>query len=157
MEEQHSLFATIPTIPCLPSMPKSKQGQQAVKSGLAAEATIYCILKERGYTVHRQVEIGDSLKGGRIRADFLVIGVPAFPSGLVIESKWQEVAGTADEKLFGLAEDIDKRYPCPTIVVVGGGGARPAIIEWLRGRANGGRLFAVFSLEEFLAWSIRNL
>lgn len=157
MTEQRSLFATIPTLPCLPDMPKSKQGQQAVRSGLAAEATIYCILKERGYTVHRQVEIGDSLKGGRIRADFLVMGIPAFPSGLAIESKWQEVAGTADEKLFGLAEDIDRRYPCPTIVVVGGGGARQPIVDWLRNQVNGGKLYAVFSLEEFLAWVIRNL
>lgn len=146
----------MPTIPCLPAR-KSSQGQQAVRSGQAAEATIYCILKERGYTVAQQIEVGDSIKGGRIRVDFLITGIPAFPAGLIIESKWQEVPGSADEKLFGLAEDIDKRYPCPTIVIVAGGGHRQGIIDWIRGQVKGGKLYAVMTFEEFLAWTIRNL
>lgn len=139
--------------PCV----KSAQGQQAVKSGRAAEATIYCILRERGYRVEQQAIVGDSIKGGEIRADFLVTGILQFPGGLIIESKWQETPGTADEKLFGLALDIEKRYPLPTIVIVAGGGARTAIVDWLRNQVNGGSLYAVFDFEEFLGWVIRNL
>lgn len=152
---QSSLF-NMQKKPCLPNN-KSAQGQQAVRSGRAAEATIYCILKERGYTVDRQSFVGNSIKGGEIRADFLIGGIVAFPGGLIIESKWQETPGTADEKLFGLALDIEKNYPLPTIIVVAGGGAREPIITWLRRQVNGGTLYAVFDFEEFLTWTIRNL
>lgn len=153
--DQHSLF-NLPTMPCMPQT-KSNQGQQAVKSGRAAEATIYCILKERGYNVERQAFVGESIKGGEIKVDFLITGIAQFPDGLIIESKWQETPGTADEKLFGLALDIEQRYPCTTIVIVAGGGARPGIIKWMRNQPNGGRLYAVFDFEEFLVWVIRNL
>lgn len=136
---------------------KSKQGQQAVKSGQAAEALIYCILKERGYQVERQAYVGESIKGGGIRADFLVNGIKQFPDGLIIESKWQETPGTADEKLFGLALDIATNYPCPTIVIVAGGGHREPIVNWLRNQVNGGTLYRVFDVEQFLTWTIRNL
>lgn len=151
-----SSFLNLPKSPCLPKT-KNSQGQQAVKSGRAAEATIYCILKERGFQVERQAVVGDSIRGGEIRADFLVHGVTQFPNGLIIESKWQETPGTADEKLFGLALDIEQRYPYPTIVIAAGGGARTAIIDWLRNQVNGGRLYAVFDFDEFLSWVIRNL
>lgn len=153
--DQTSLF-NLPNNPCSPQI-KSKQGQQAVRSGRAAEALIYCILTQRGYQVDRQAFVGNSIKGGEIRADFLVHGVAQFPDGLIIESKWQETAGTADEKLFGLALDIDKNYPCPTIVIVAGGGAREPIVEWMRKQVNGGTLYAVFDIEEFLTWMIRHL
>lgn len=136
---------------------KSKQGQQAVKSGKAAEATIYCILKERGYQVTQQAYVGESIKGGEIKVDFLVNGIPKFPDGLIIESKWQETPGTADEKLFGLALDISQNYPCPTIVIVAGGGHRKGIVDWLRRQVNGGTLYAVYDFEQFLTWVIRSL
>jgi hypothetical protein len=153
--EQTSLF-NMKNNPCLPSN-KSQQGQQAVRSGRAAEALIYCILSQRGYQVDRQAFVGQSIKGGEIRADFLVHGIKQFPDGLIIESKWQETPGTADEKLFGLALDIQTNYPCPTIVVVAGGGAREQIVTWLRNQVNGGILYAVFDFEQFLTWAIRSL
>lgn len=153
--DQNNLFG-LKENPCLPQT-KSKQGQQAVRSGRAAEALIYCILSQRGYQVDRQAFVGQSIKGGEIRADFLVRGVTQFPDGLIIESKWQEVPGTADEKLFGLALDIEKNYPCPTIVIVAGGGAREHIVNWLRNQVNGGTLYAVLDIEEFLTWMIRHL
>lgn len=153
--DQPSLF-NLPINPCMPQN-KSKQGQQAVRSGRAAEALIYCILIQRGYQVDRQAFVGKSIKGGDIRADFLVRGIAQFPSGLIIESKWQETPGTADEKLYGLFLDIDKNYPCPTIVIVAGRGAREAIVNWLRNQVNGATLYAVFDLEEFLTWTIRHL
>lgn len=154
--DNQSSFLNVQVKPCGKTI-KSAQGQQAVRSGRAAEATIYCIIKERGYEVHRQAFVGNSIKGGEIRADFLINGTPQFPEGLIIESKWQEVAGTADEKLFGLAIDIQQCYPLPTIVIVAGGGAREPIVAWLRRQVNGGTLYAVFDFEQFLTWAIRNL
>jgi hypothetical protein len=153
--KQGSLFG-LPETPCLPSK-KDKQGQKAVKSGQTAEATIYCILKERGYGVERQYLIGQSLYGGELRADFYVTRIPQFPTGLFIESKWQHSSGSVDEKYPYLIANIKQCYPCPTIIVCAGGGARPLAVEWLRKQADGNKLYAVFSLEEFLTWIIRNL
>lgn len=141
--------------PCAPKN-NGTQGSQAVRSGRAAEDTIYCILKERGYDVHRQSALGKSLKGGQITVDFLVMGHKDFPNGLIIESKWQEVPGSADEKLFALLADIQMRYPHPTVVVVGGGGARQSIVDHLRNHVGYQNLHAVMDFEEFLTWVIRH-
>lgn len=152
---QGSLFS-LPEIPCLPRK-KDKQGQKAVKSGQQAEAVIYCTLKELGYAVERQYLIGQSVYGGELRADFHVTRIPQFPKGLIIESKWQHSGGSVDEKYPYLIANIKQCYPCPTIIVCAGGGARPQAVEWLRNQADGDKLFAVFSFEEFLSWTIRNL
>lgn len=132
------------------------QGSQAVRSGKAAEDTIYCILKERGYHVERQQIVGNSIAGGNIVADFVVYGHSEFETGLIIESKWQEVQGSADQKLLYLLTEIRTRYPCPTVIVVGGGGHRAGIIEHLRNHVGYDNLHAVMSFEEFLAWVIRH-
>lgn len=155
MTTQNALdgFVSIP-IPC---REPQQQGRQANMSGKAAEGTIYCIVRERGYRVEREAFIGQNIYGGDIRADFLIEGVAVFPDGLIIESKWQETAGSADEKFVYLVENIKKRYPCPTIIVYGGKGFRSGAVEWLKAQADGKRLYRVMSLEEFLAWTIRNL
>jgi hypothetical protein len=73
------------------------------------------------------------------------------------ESKWQEVQGTADEKLCYLVANIRSCYPCPAIVIAGGSGARPGAIKWLRSQVDGVKLYAVFHVEEFVSWCNRNL
>lgn len=151
-----SSFLNLPTIPSLPRE-KDNQGQRAVKSGRVAESTIHHILSERGYKVERQFPIGPGIFGGELRVDFHVTRIPQFPSGLIIESKWQQTAGTVDEKFPYLVLNIKQRYPCPAIVVCAGGGARPLAVSWLRKQADGDKLFAVFSFEEFLTWTNRNL
>lgn len=151
---QHS-FLNLPPVPCFPKT-KDNQGQQAVKSGRAAEATIYCILKERGYDVARQYRFKPDAKT-LVIIDFYVTRIPQFPAGLAIESRWQEKAGSVDEKLPHLGWKIKHHYPCPALVVYGGGGAKPELIELLRRAADGNKLLAVFSFEEFLTWTIRNL
>lgn len=151
---QHS-FLNLPPIPCLPKT-KDSQGQQAVKSGKAAEATIYCILKERGYQVAKQYRF-TSPQGNVVILDFYVTNIPRFSKGLAIESRWQETSGSVDEKLPHLAWKIKHDYPCPAIVVYGGGGAKPQLVELLKQQADGNKLLAVFSFEEFLTWTIRNL
>jgi hypothetical protein len=155
---QHSLDGfNLPATPCLPKQPKSKQGQQAVTSGRKAEAFIYCILKEAGYTVQRQYLIGLGIYGEALKTDFYVTGLRDFPLGLIIESKWQEKPGSVDEKFPYLVQNIIRCYPCPAIIVYGGKGAREGGLEWLHTQADGQKLLAVFSLEEFLTWTIRNL
>jgi hypothetical protein len=135
----------------------SAQGQQAVRSGQAAEAAIYSILNRRGYLVETQRRIGMGIYNTPLRVDFYVAGIVRFPDGLIVESKWQEIGGSIDEKFPYLIENIRYCYPCPALIVYGGGGARTEAIDWLCRQADGIKLLAVYSLEEFLTWTIRNL
>lgn len=133
------------------------QGRQAVKNGAAAEATIFCILKERGFVVERQKVVGRSVYGSELRVDFAVAPCPQFPNGLIVESKWQETAGSADEKLPYLVENIRTRYPSPCIVILDGDGFRAGASEWMRNQVDGRSLLGVFTFTEFLIWCNRNL
>jgi hypothetical protein len=135
----------------------SAQGRQANKSGQAAEAAICSMFRERHYLIEKQRYIGVSIYGLPLKCDLFVSGIVRFPTGLIVESKWQEKGGSVDEKFPYLVENIKRKYPCPAIVVAGGGGAKPEAIDWLRRQADGYKLFAVFSLEEILTWTIRNL
>lgn len=71
---------------------------------------------------------------------------------LIIESKWQSVGGTADEKLPYLCMNIKQRYPYPTIIVLGGEGWHPGAVEWIQCQVDGERLLHVLSVEEFMKW-----
>lgn len=133
------------------------QGQKAVATGSTAEATIYCILKERGYHVEKQVTLGKDIYDTETRCDFLVYGVPGLESGLIIESKWQGSSGSVDQKFPFLVKNITEKYPHPTIVVIGGAGMRPGAIKWLREQVDGQKLIAVYSFEEFMLWVMETL
>lgn len=133
------------------------QGRQANRNGRAAEGVIEDTLARRGYEVHTQYLIGKSIFDTDLKADFYLTSVPPFPNGLIIESKWQEVAGSAEEKIVYLVENIRFCYPCPVIIIADGNGFRAGALKWLRAQAGQGRLFAVFSVMEFLTWCNRNL
>jgi len=133
------------------------QGSRASHNGQAAEDVVAAILRMCGYQPVRQYGIGYGIYGTSLRADFFVEHAPGFPHGLIIESKWQEIAGSADEKLPYLVANVLHCYPAPTIIVLHGGGFRPGAERWLRTQVDGARLFAVLRLEEFLTWCNRNL
>jgi len=113
------------------------------------------MLELQGYTIQRQVNIGDGIYDTPLSADFLVLDLPGVPDGLVIESKWQESQGSVDEKLPYLVTNIQTCSPYPTIVILHGGGFRPGAEAWLRDQVDGVKLLAVFRLEEFFAWMNR--
>ena len=99
------------------------QGLRANRNGRAAEDVIESILWQRGLRPRRQQVVGISIYGSALRADLLLAPMPQWPAGLVIESKWQDTLGTADEKLAFLALNIlEGRYPAPVVIVVHGGG-----------------------------------
>ena len=131
-------------------------GSFANKTGSVAERIIACILAERGYKITRQVGIGTSIYNHKIKCDFLISNVPGYPNGLIVESKWQDVGGSADEKFPYLVMNIKERYPCPTIVVIGGDGCKPGAVEWLVNQV-GDKLVAVHSIEEFVSYVNRQL
>src|SRR5262245_18837791 len=124
-----------------------KQGIRANASGHAIEEVLATFVeprcKERGYEFKRQHELCTGIFGTQIRTDIFIGGVPEFPAGLSIESKWQDSHGTADEKLAYLYLNIVNCFPCPCIIVADGGGARAGAIDWLRGKIDGAHLLAV--------------
>lgn len=60
----------------------------------------------------------NSIYGVPIWTDFVVHGLPNYKEGFFIESKFQSVAGSGDEKFPYLYENIVKQFPLPTIVVL---------------------------------------
>jgi hypothetical protein len=103
-----------------------------------------------------QYPIGNSIYGLPLFADFWLLGVSGYASGLALEVKWQQSAGSVDEKFPYLVNNIQQCYPCPAIVIADGGGQRPGALQWLRGQV-AENLLAVHSLAEFLAWANRHL
>ena len=103
-----------------------------------------------------------------INPDFVVYELPRFPIGLIIESKFQSVSGTGDEKLEHLLENITRYYPCPTVVVAtyeAGRDAKPGVqrkfdIAMSRFKRNideyhnhgGNKIIEVMSLAQLIRW-----
>jgi hypothetical protein len=133
------------------------QGRQANRNGRAAEDVLSAILDRKACAYRRQYPIGLGIFETPLFVDFYLPTTKPFPNGLIIESKWQQVAGSAEEKLCYLVENIRTVYPCTTIVMIDGSGFRPGAIHWLKAQAGQGRLFAAFDLREFLTWSNQSL
>jgi len=124
---------------------------KANRSGKVAEDFIDSLLLSVGVAFRRQVVIGRTIFDERHKVDFLVSNLREFPQGLVIESKWQDVGGTVDEKFPYVVENIHLSK-MPTIVIVHGGGCRPGALAWLYDRRDGVYLVEVFGLEGFISW-----
>lgn len=133
------------------------QGAQANKTGRVAEGMIDSLLRQLGYIPLRQQFIGLGIYGTPVQADTLIKGVPSFPQGIIIESKWQASGGSVDEKYPYLVANIFYCYPCPVIILADGDGARPGAIRWLKSQIDGDHLFAVFTLKELVTWCNQNL
>lgn len=131
-------------------------GSFANKTGNVAERIIACILSERGYKIKRQHPIGMSIYNHNLKCDFFISNVTGFPNGLIIESKWQDVSGSADEKFPYLVMNIKEKYPCPAIVVIGGDGCKTGAVEWLINQIDG-KLIGIHTIEEFVSFVNRKL
>lgn len=126
---------------------KRTQGARANRTGKVAEDVIGAVLSAHGVEFVRQQPIGNSIYCHPLRADFYL---PR--EELIIECKWQEVGGSADEKLPYLVENIRHCYPYPTILVLGGKGWKPGAIEWVKQQVDNTSLVNVLSVEEFMRW-----
>ena len=134
-----------------------RSGQKAVMTGQEAEDTIFDMLRRRNLDVKRQAHIGESIYGHPMACDFLIKGLEEYPKGLIIESKWQASGGSVDEKFPYLVENIMKRFPCPAIIILAGGGAKAGAVKWLRAQVDGQKLVGVMTLEGFMTWAMNNL
>lgn len=158
------------------------QGARANKSGEILENHVETTLRAHGYfqvcsygskklqkdfllnsillpkRYAKQVYIGTGIYQTDVYVDFYLVGLPAMPSGLIIECKWQESSGSVDEKFPYLNLNIQHSYHAPTIVVIGGEGMREGAIDWLKQRVSDNHnLLAVHTLDRFIAWANKNL
>jgi len=136
-------------------MTQKNQGQKANTNGAGAENMLEGLLLTRSIHPTRQRVVGTNIFGGRLITDLFVPAEPRFPRGIAIESKWQDVPGTAEQKLcYVVLNALEGRYPCPVIIVIGGSGFTNGCRSWVRRQADADKL-TVFSWEEFASWLLK--
>jgi hypothetical protein len=102
-------------------------------------------LKTRMYA--KQVYVGLDQYGDKRIVDFFIVDNVIFPKSHIWEAKWQQSAGSIDEKFAHLRDTI-RHTGIPTTVIVGGGGCRPNRLEWFKRQSDGRVFCAVWTMEE---------
>lgn len=140
-----------------------QQGFQANRNGATVEADIRQRLIAHGYTpmTTRQAPTWPtpyfiaqyrgaflSLYLTPLRLDFFLVHPQKHPNGLILESKYQETGGSADEKLVYTVLSL-KQAGIPTILLIQGAGYRTQAVQWCRRQADA--LFRVMDWNEFIA------
>jgi len=129
----------------------TSSGSKAVSTGNLLERFIEDCLKRQGYKEFwnhkeqlfdnrkacggkqfaRQVYCGNTIYETPRKVDFLILNKPLFPEGLIIECKWQQSAGSVDEKYPYLLFNIIKTA-VPTVILIDGDGYRKAALKFLK-------------------------
>lgn len=148
-----------------------KQGRSANQSGNRLENTVESVIEQAGYrrvesitlgtpgrysmpVYARQVTGGTTIYGKKRICDFVLFHPELFPDHLIVECKWQQSAGTVEEKFPFLVENI-KLLGTKTIIILDGGGYSTGAREWLERQAtpcqSDSPIIGVWSLSDFLA------
>ncbi len=109
-----------------------------------------CYLEQPIYS--KQFFIGKSIYETNSYCDFIIYHPEKHPNKLIIESKWQQSAGSVDEKYPYLILNIQMKYPCESILLLDGGGYKKGSEDWIRSQI-GNNLLNVFNMSEFQKWS----
>ena len=145
-------------------------GKKANKTGISLESFVERalvtsdykkIIKNKVNTIHEassligrfyitQAPADLTIYNTKRTSDFFVINNDIFSDGLIIECKWQQVAGSVDEKYPFLFENI-KKTGVPTIILLDGGGYKPGAKEWLMSKVKepDNPLLHVWNMQEF--------
>jgi len=147
----------------------TSSGEKAQKTGSLLEKFVENALTENGYKEFwnykatafenrkaiggkqylKQLHIGPTIYETPRKCDFLIINRESFPDDLIIECKWQQAAGSVDEKYPLLLFNILKTG-IPTIVLLDGEGYRAAALKWLKDQVHPkGALIGVWTMAEF--------
>jgi hypothetical protein len=82
----------------------------------------------------------------------------SYPSGLIVECKWQNSSGSVDEKLPYVNVNIENCYPAPTTVLINARGIKPGVINWLKTQvSHNNNLLGVYELTLFIIWDNTNI
>lgn len=84
----------------------------------------------RGLEVYEEVNLGTSIIGKQRRIDLFVLGPDK--RALVVECKYQDSAGTADEKIPYALDDM-AALRSPSVLVYAGAGFSPGVLHLLQG------------------------
>lgn len=88
--------------------------------------------ENRGVKVYREVSVGKTIIGKNRRIDVMVVHEEA-GRALAIECKYQDLQGTADEKIPYALEDMEAlRVHMPGIIVYSGDGMSDGILHLLQ-------------------------
>ena len=109
-------------------------GSIGTKTGSTLEVTVEAVLLNNSYAVTKQHIVGTKPGGGRHRVD--LVGMRPNGSKFLVSLKWQQTAGSAEEKvpfeviklLHALRENpsvYDKAY-----IVIGGDGFSSGLVEF---------------------------
>jgi hypothetical protein len=100
----------------------------------------------------KQYALCESIYGHVIKCDFILYHPKLWTECLVIESKWQQVSGSVDEKYPYTVINLKEQSPVQSIIVVDGNGQKKGAIAWLRRQVDGQKLLHVLSMAEFQKW-----
>ena len=144
-------------------------GGRAARSGAGLERMVEGLLMSHGYgkipakdlkghvragepVFVRQAIIGKSIYNTKLKVDFYVFHPTIHPEGLIIECKWQQAAGTVDEKYPYLVANL-LITGMKSIVLLDGGGYRPGAKTWLKAQSQKANTLSIFSIKEFVTWA----
>lgn len=129
-------------------------GRKANLTGKDFENTVELRIQQKGYVLWnkkgekppkwyaKQYNAGKNLLGTTLRVDFMING------NLIVECKWQGSAGSVDEKYPWTMMNL-VNTGLPSILVLEGGGCRPAMINFLRKFAKDSEKVTMCNLSEF--------
>jgi hypothetical protein len=164
----------------MPDIPS--QGQMANHSGNILEQTILGVFLNKGFELVTRKELTAhperygkelliknvpyrSIYGHNSKTEFVVVS-EHYQLEIRIECKWQQNAGSVDEKLPYLYLNCIEGMPEKTIfIILGGGGFKPGAIAWLKNAVQMGKYqepgslkdIRVYSIDDFITWANRKL
>jgi DpnII restriction endonuclease len=158
---------------------RTKKAKRTTSSGNLLEQTVKTICKQKGFEIAKYNEWNKNPE--KFGSELLLTDVPydtiykhagktefllksaKHKLEIRIECKWQQVAGSVDEKLPYLYLNSIEAMPEKHIVVVTGGkGWKTGAIPWLKEAAanrkyttssNSDKIIEILSLEEFMTWA----
>ncbi|WP_341755335.1 MULTISPECIES: PD-(D/E)XK nuclease superfamily protein [unclassified Candidatus Tisiphia] len=108
------------------------------------------VLAQPIYT--RQFNLGETIYNTAWQCDFILYHPIKHSNCLVIESKWQQSGGSADEKYPYTILNVRKQSVYNVIIIIDGDGYKKGALQWLKDQVYG-NLKGVFSMSEFTTWA----
>jgi len=135
---------------------KDKQGAKASNQGRKFENIVASQLDIAGASYDRQFKLlGGSIFGKNKFIDFRVNNFSKYPQGLYLELKFQDIAGSVEEKMPYTIECIKERYNLPTFLILGGEGLTEGCLAWTLNQ-KGGNLVDIMFEQDVTRWVMRN-
>lgn len=158
---------------------KENKGAFATQSGHTLESIVITVLQAKGFQVVQYnkyiktpEKFGDEILIRNVpyttiynhpgKTEFL-LSSKKYNLKLRIECKWQQVAGSVDEKLPYLYLNCIEKIPeTDILIIVDGAGAKKGPVQWLKsvcnnrlyvGQDNMNKNITVMSTAEFMAWA----